>query len=105
MTDPRDDRLDNMLRSRAIEPASPDLAQRIIFAARQLPQTRTVSLWQWMRQLCAELHLPKPAYVLASSLVLGMVIGFSLPSGNIPSAADDNTASVQGFFSADEALL
>ena len=104
MTDPRDDRLDNMLRSRRIEPASPDLAQRIIFKARQRPQSRRVSPWQWLRQLCAELHLPKPAYVLASSLVLGMVIGFSLPS-DVPSAADDNTVSMQGFFSTDEALL
>jgi hypothetical protein len=104
MTDPRDDRLDNMLRSRAIEPASPDLAQRIIFKARQLPQNRSVSLWEWMRQLCADLHLPKPAYMLASSLVLGMVIGFSLPPDISPSV-DDNTASVQGFFSTDEALL
>lgn len=104
MTDHRDDKLDNMLRSRRIELASPDLAQRIILKARQLPQNRTVSLWQWMRQLCAELHLPKPAYVLASSLILGMVIGFSLPLDISPNI-DDNTASVQGFFSTDEALL
>ena len=104
MTDPRDDKLENMLRSRRVEPASPDLAQRIIFKARQLPQIRSVSLLQWMRQLCAELHLPKPAYVLASSLILGMVIGFSLPP-DIPSAADDNIATVQSVFSTDEALL
>jgi hypothetical protein len=104
MSHHRDDKLDNMLRSRRVEPASPDLAQRIIFKARQLPQIRSVSLWQWMRQLCAELHLPKPAYVLASSLILGMVIGFSLPP-DIPSAADDNMATVQSFFSTDEALL
>jgi hypothetical protein len=104
MKDQRDDKLDNLLRSRRVEPASPDLAQRIIFKARQLPQDRTVSLWQWMRQLCAEFHLPKPAYVLASALILGMVIGFSLPP-DISSNTDDNTASVQSFFSTDEALL
>ena len=104
MTDQRDDKLDNMLRSRRVEPASPDLAQRIILKARQLPQIRSVSLWQWMRQLCAELHLPKPAYVLASALILGMVIGFSLAPDISPNT-DDNTASVQGFFSTDEALL
>jgi len=104
MNDHRDDKLDDLLRSRRVEPASPDLAQRIIFKARQLPQTRTVSLWQWMRQLCAEFHLPKPAYLLASALILGMVIGFSLPS-DPDSKAEDSTASVTGFLSTDEALL
>ena len=35
------------------------------------------SLWQSVRQLFAEFHLPKPGYVLASALVLGMVLDFS----------------------------
>lgn len=104
MKDHRDDKLDNLLRSRRVEPPSPDLAQRILFKARRLPQTRNVSLWQWMRQICAEFHLPKPAYVLASALILGMVIGFSLPP-DPDSRAQDNAASVASFFSPDEALL
>ena len=104
MKDHRDDKLDNLLRSRRVEPASPDLAQRIIFKARQLPQVRTVTLWQWVRQICAEFHLPKPAYVLASALILGMVIGFSLPP-DVNSKAEDNTAGVASFLSTDEALL
>ena len=66
-------------RSRRVEPASPDLAQRIILKAQSLPQNQTLSLWQWLRQLFAEFHLPKPAYVLASALVLGMIVGFSTP--------------------------
>jgi len=104
MKDPRDGKLDSLLRSRRVEPASADLAQRIIFKARQLPQNQTVSLWQWIRQLCAELHLPKPGYVLAGALILGLVIGFSAPQ-NANLAADDGDASVQSFLSADEALL
>ncbi len=104
MKDHRDDKLDNLLRSRRLEPASPDLARRIIFKARQLPQNRTVSLWQWMRELCAEFHLPNPAYVLAAALILGMAIGFSLPSDTNQSA-EDSASSVQNFLSADEALL
>ena len=35
-----------------------------------------------MRQLFAEFHLPKPGYVLASALVLGMVLGFSTSPDN-----------------------
>jgi hypothetical protein len=104
MNDNRDEKLDNLLRSRHIEPASPDLAQRIIFKARQLPQNKAVPLVQWVAQLFSEFHLPKPAYVLASALVLGVVIGFSAPQQRNP-APDDSGASIQSFLSADEALL
>ena len=104
MNDNRDEKLDNLLRSRRVEPASADLAQRIILMAQSLPQAPNLSLCQSMRQLFAEFHLPKPAYVLASALVLGMVIGFSVPQkANL--AADDGSASIQSFLSADETLL
>ncbi|TMA85929.1 MAG: hypothetical protein E6J74_32400 [Deltaproteobacteria bacterium] len=104
MSDNRDEKLDRMLRSRRHEPASADLAQRIIFKARQLPQTKTMPLWQSVREMFGEFHLPKPAYVLASALVFGIVIGFSAPQDTGP-AADDSGVSVQSFLSADEALL
>ena len=61
-------------------------------------------LWQSVRELFGEFRLPQPAYVLASALVFGMVIGFSAPRDTGP-AADDSGASVQSFLSADEALL
>jgi hypothetical protein len=102
MSDHRDEKLDGLLRSRRIEPA-PDLGQRILLAARQRPQNRNQPLWQWMRELFSEFHLPKPAYVLASALLIGMVIGFNTPDANL--ATDDGGATVQGFLSADEALL
>jgi hypothetical protein len=104
MSDNRDEKLDNLLRSRRIEPVSADLAQRIILKAQQLPQNKTTPFWQWVRDLFSEFHLPKPAYVLASALVLGMVIGFSAPQGT-SEGADDNGAIIQSFLSADEALL
>jgi hypothetical protein len=104
MNDNRDEKLDRMLRSRRFESASPDLAQRIILQARQLPQNQTLSPWQWLRELCAEFHLPKPAYVLASALIFGLVIGFSTPPDSTTSANDDS-ASAQSVFAADEALL
>jgi len=104
MNDNLDKKLDNLLRSRRVEPASPDLAQRIIFKARQLPQTKTLPFWQSVRELFGEFHLPKPAYVLASALVFGMVIGFSAPQ-DTNLAADDGGAAIQSFLSADESLL
>jgi hypothetical protein len=101
MSDNRDDKLDQMLGSRRLEPASPDLTQRIILTAQAMPQNKNVPLWQWIRQVCTEFHLPKPAYVLASALVFGVVIGFTTPP-DINPATDDN---LQSFLSADEALL
>ena len=104
MSDNLDEKLDNLLRSRRVEPASPDLAQRIILKSRQLPQTRSMPLWQSVRELFGEFHLPQPAYVLAGALLLGIVIGFGTPQAtNL--TADDGAASVQSFLSADEALL
>jgi hypothetical protein len=104
MSDIRDEKLDNLLRSRRVEPASADLAQRIILAAQQLPQNRTVPLWQWIAELFREFYLPKPAYVLASALVLGVVIGFTAPRNN-SERIDDSGAIVQSFLSVDDTLL
>jgi hypothetical protein len=104
MSDNRDEKLDNLLRSRRVEPPSTDLAQRIVLKAQQVPQNKTLPLWQSVRELFSEFHLPKPAYVLASALVLGMVIGFSVPE-ETNLGADDGGSSIQSFLSADEALL
>jgi len=104
MSDNRDEKLDAMLRARNVGPASQDLAQRIILKAQRLPQNQTIPLWQSIRQLCAEFHLPKPAYVLASALLLGMVIGFSTSQDNTADNNDD-IAGMQNIFSADEAPL
>ena len=104
MSENRNEKLDAMLRARNVEPASQDLAQRIILKAQSLPQNKTIPLWQSIKQLCAEFHLPKPAYVLASALLLGMVIGFSTPQDNNADNNDD-IASMQNIFSADEAPL
>lgn len=106
VNDPREEKLDRVLRARRVEPASSDLAQRIILRARQTPQSQTFPLWQWLRELCAEFHLPKPAYVLAGALAVGLVIGVSTPDGSAINANDSAVdASVQSVFSADEALL
>jgi hypothetical protein len=104
MSDNRDKKLDTLLHSRRVEPASADLAQRIILKARQTPQIKTAPFWQSIRDLFGEFHLPKPAYVLASALVFGIMIGFSAPQ-DINPTAEDGGLSVQSFLTADEALL
>ena len=103
MSDRKDENLDAMLRARRFEPAGRDLAQRIILKAQILPQNQTLPLIPWLRQLFAEFHLPKPAYVVVSALVLGMIVGFSTP--NKPASKDEDSASVQSFLYADEVPL
>ena len=103
MSDRQDENLDAMLRARRFEPAGRDLAQRIILKAQSLPQNQTLPLIPWLRQLFAEFHLPKPAYVVVSALVLGMIVGFSTP--NKTASKDEDSASVQSFLYADEVPL
>jgi hypothetical protein len=104
MKDQRDQKLDSLLRARRVEPPSADLSQRIILEARTLPQARPISLWESMRQVFAEFHLPKPGYVLASALLLGVVIGFNTPQESGP-FAEESSAGIQNFLAADESLL
>jgi hypothetical protein len=104
MSDRQDEKLESMLRSRRFEPADPSLAERITLKARGMPQNQNIGLLQWMRRLCAEFHLPKPAYVLASALLLGLVIGFNEPPATNP-AEDMDMVQVESFLYADEGVL
>jgi hypothetical protein len=103
MSNTHDEKLEELLRSRRFEPASPDLAERIVLKAQNIPQNQPIPLTQWMKQLFAEFHLPKPAYVLAGTLALGFVVGFYRPLDTIPDDAD--TVHVQSFLYADEEPL
>jgi len=100
----QDEKLDAMLRQRRVEPTSPDLAERIILRAQSLPQAQNISLWNAVRQLFVEFHLPKPGYVLATALVLGMVLGFSTVPDNGQNG-DAGTATAQSYIVGDEGLL
>ena len=100
MRDDRDQKLDAMLQSRRVEPASPDLADRIVLKAQSIPQTRTVTLAQWVRGVFAEFHLPRPAYVLACTLIMGFLLGLYAP---VDTTTDDTDAvQIQSFLYADE---
>ena len=46
MIDHGERKLEDLLSSRHVEPASADLSQRIILKARALPQKKTLPLWR-----------------------------------------------------------
>ncbi len=104
MSDKQDEKLERLLQSRRIESASPDLAQRIILQARQIPRVEPTTVAQWLSGLFKEFHLPKPAYVLAGALLLGTVVGLNAPLGT-PSNNDTAPVKIQSFLYADEAIL
>ena len=99
----QDEKIDEMLKARRIQSASPDLAQRIILKAQTTPQLQVFSLARWIKQTFAELHLPNPAYVLAGTLMMGFVVGLNVPSDT----PIENAEAVQAlsFLDPDEGLL
>lgn len=64
--------------ARDISAPSADFADRIIMAAARTRQQRSVSLWVYISDSFAEFMLPKPGYVLASMMVLGLVFGWTI---------------------------
>jgi hypothetical protein len=99
----QDEEIDEMLKARRTQAASPELAGRIILKAQNTPQIQAFSLGRWIKQTFAELHLPKPAYVLAGTLMMGFVVGLNIPSGEQTDNAD--TVQVQSFLDSDEGIL
>src|SRR5262245_37891268 len=102
--DQKEQKLEAMLQSRQFASPSPDLAERIVRKAQHLPQNQAVSLSQWVRELFAEFHLPRPAYVLVSTLIFGFVVGFTIPQ-HTTTADDADSIPVQSFLYADEDVL
>lgn|SRR5918995_6941099 len=99
----QDEKIEEMLRVRRTQAASPDLARRIILKAQNTPQIQAFSLGQWIKQTFAELHLPKPAYVLAGTLIMGFILGLNIPSETLTDNGD--AVQVQSFLDSDEGIL
>jgi hypothetical protein len=104
MSDSQDEKLETMLKSRRFRTASSDLAERIILKAQPIRQRHALPFMPWLKQLFAELHLPRPAYVLAGTLILGFVLGFNSPL-HMTTADDIDADQVQSFLYADEDVL
>jgi hypothetical protein len=104
MSDIHDHKLEAMLRARQVEPAGPELVERIIRKAQGRPQNQTMPLRQWVQWLFSEFHLPQPAYVLACALMIGFIVGLMMSR---PHAAEDvaETVQVQSFLYVDEDIL
>lgn len=102
MSDQKDQKLEALLRSRRVEPARPDLAEQIICKAQGIRQHQPIT--QWLTQLFAEFSLPRPAYVLAGTLIFGAVVGFTSPL-DPPLPDEPDPIYVQSFLYADEDLL
>ena len=103
MTIHQEEKIDEMLKARGVQAASPDLAQRIILKAQMTPQVQIFSFGRWIKQTFAELHLPNPAYVLAGTLMMGFVLGLNVPSDTAPENAE--TVQALSFLDPDEGFL
>src|SRR5262245_30422962 len=104
MNEDEEKKLETMLRQRRVEPASPDLTARIISMAKGLPQRSDIGLWQTMRQWFVEFHLPKPGYVLAGALIVGIMLGFGTSQDN-GQISDTGSVVAGSYLAGDEGLL
>ncbi len=102
MSDRHDEKIETMLRSRPLEPARPDLAERIILKAQTMPQIEVMPLTHGVRRIFAEFHLPQPGYILSCALVAGFLIGVMTPA-DMPTEHPE--LGVQSFLYADEDIL
>ena len=98
-----EEKIDEMLKTRRMQAANPDLAQRIILKAQITPRMQAFSLGGWIKQTFAELHLPNPVYVLAGTLMMGFVLGWSLPSDSVTDSTEG--FQMQSFLESDEGIL
>jgi hypothetical protein len=100
MSDNGEAKLETLLRSRGVPSPSGDLAARISRAARRTPQRQPASFSEGLTRLFAELRLPRPAFALAASLIVGIAAGWTMP---LDVAEDDvDTVYVESFLYPDE---
>lgn len=94
---------ESILRSRTFEDPSPDLALRIVSAARRRERRTSPRVMEFVAACFRDLRLPAPVVTAAAVLIIGVVIGLLLPTE--PVLADSESAEVQTFLdSATEAL-
>jgi hypothetical protein len=91
------------LGSRAYEGPRPDLAHRIVAAARQRERSALPGMMEFLRSCFRDLRLPAPVLTVAAVLVVGVVVGLLLPAES--SLVDSELVEAQTFLdSTTEAL-
>lgn len=96
-------RFEATLSSRAYEEPSPDLARRIVSAARRRERNASTGIIEFLVSCFRDLRVPAPVLTTAAVLILGVVLGLLLPTESV--LADPESSDVQSFLdSATEAL-
>ena len=81
-----DKELNQLLNSARVMPASSNLAERIIAQADPLPQQNSsfkTAEEGFIKQVLRSLVFPKPAYALACSMLVGILVGWQNPDSNV----------------------
>ena len=93
---------DEMLfNNRSFEVASPDLADRIIYSARAVKKSPSVTFSDMLRELLSFV-LPQPAYAFAAVLMLGLVAGLYTP---MPVRSANASDTILQAYTADEGSI
>ena len=81
-----DEKLNQLLNSAKVIPPSSNLAERIIAQAhplsQQSPNFQTADEG-FIKQILRSLVFPKPAYALACSMLVGILVGWQNPDSNV----------------------
>ena len=96
----KDEKLEQLMQSYNVPPASNNLAERIIDAAPHVQQKQ--SIWRWVDRVFEEFRLPAPVYSLTSLLIIGFLAGFITYNGKDINVAPDTI--VEQLLDEDEAL-
>ena len=80
------------------------IATEHVIAALKIGMLPTAEIVREVARLIQEFHLPKPGYVLAGALVLGMVLGFNM-SPDSSTIQDANYTTTQSMIAGDEGFL
>lgn len=83
-----DKKLEEILKAHEVPPHSKNFASRIIMASEQIEQKQNI--WKLLERLCREFSLPDPALSLASLLIMGFLVGFSVYGTSDAYAGDDS---------------
>lgn len=79
-----DEKLNQLLSSAAVVPSSADFSERIIAESKR-HHIKTTHKEGIFGQILRSLIFPKPAYVFACSMLLGVMVGWQNPSVNMTS--------------------